>query len=95
MPALLIRDGEKPVEGNPLAIGEIDCPKRDCTTSYILRSNEPLILYGREKSIDAMQRLGVATIEGAHLVHGTRTYCWEVAGIGWREAETEAERNEL
>ena len=95
MPALLIRDGEKPVEGNPLAIGEIDCPKRDCTTSYILRSNEPLITYGRETNVDAMQRLGVATIEGAHPVHGTRTYYWKGFGIGWREADTEAHRKEL
>ena len=65
MPALLIRDGEKPVEGNPLAIGEIDCPKRDCTTSYILRSNVPLILYGREKSIDAMQAIGSCNNRGS------------------------------
>ena len=95
MPALLIRDGEEPVGGNPPAIGKIKCPKRDCTTSYILRSNEPLIMYGHEKNLDVMQRYAVATIEGAHPTHDTGTYYWKGADIGWCEADTEAQRKEL
>ena len=95
MPALLIREGEKPVGGNPPAIKRIKCPKRGCTTSYILHSNEPLIMYGREKNVDVMQRYGVATIEGAHPIHGTRTYYWKGADIGWCEADTEAQREDL
>jgi hypothetical protein len=74
---------------------KIDCPERDCTTSYNLLSNERLDTYGNVKSVGAMQRLGVATIGEAHPAHGTRTYYWKRAGIGWCEADTEAQRNEL
>jgi hypothetical protein len=95
MPALLIRDGEKPVEGNPPAIGKIDCPKRDCATSYMLRSNDPLSMYGNETSVDAMRRMGVATVEGGHPVHATRTYYWKGPEVGWLEADSEAQRKAL
>lgn len=95
MPALLIRDGEKPVEFNPAAIGKIDCPKRDCMTSYILRSDEPLVMCVNEKNIDVMKRWGVATVEGAHPAHTTGTYYWHGFGIGWREADTDAQGKEL
>ena len=95
MPALLTRDGEKQVDGSPPVIGKIDCPKRDCATSYILRSNEKLIMYVNEKSVEVMKRWAVATLEGAHPVHTTGTYYWHGFGIGWRKADTKDQGNEL
>jgi hypothetical protein len=95
MPALLIRDGEQPVEGNPPAIGKIDCTQRDCATSYMLRSNDPLVMFGKEMSVDAMRRMGVATVKAAHPVHSTKTYFWKGPELGWLEADTEAQRGKL
>ena len=76
MPALLIRDGELPVQMQE--VGTIRCNRDGCACSYTLRSND-----GKEKNTDVMGRMAFETVRVEHPIHATKTYYWEGPELGW------------
>ena len=76
MPALLIRDGELPVQMQ--TVGTIRCNRDGCACSYTLRSND-----GKEKNTDVMGRMAFETVRVEHPIHATKTYYWEGPELGW------------
>ncbi len=95
MPAFLKRDGEPVPQGMPPAIEQIRCTKAGCEISYTIYSNEPVSVYGVEKSTDLMRRMAVARIEGQHSFHGTKEFYWKGPALGWCESDTPEQRKKL
>jgi hypothetical protein len=90
MPALLIRDGELPVQNMMQAVGTIRCNRDGCACSYTLRSND-----GKEKNTDVMGRMAFETVRVEHPIHATKTYYWKGPELGWLAADTQVQRESL
>jgi hypothetical protein len=95
MPALLIRDGDLPVETMMPALGTISCKRDGCTCSYTFRSNDPIFMIGKERNTDVMGRMAIEKVKQGHSIHATKTYYWKGPELGWLEADTEAQRKAL
>jgi hypothetical protein len=95
MPAFLRRDGEQLPQGMPPVIEQIRCTKDTCKISYTIYSNEPISMYGAEKSTDVMCSMAVAKIQGEHSFHGVKEFFWKGPDDGWRESDTVAQRKAL
>jgi hypothetical protein len=93
MPALLIRDGELPVQMQK--VGTIRCNRDGCACSYTLRSNDPVSMVGKEKNTDVMGRMAFATVRVEHPIHATKTYYWKGPELGWLAADTQVQRESL
>jgi hypothetical protein len=90
MPALLIRDGELPVQNMMQAVGTIRCNRDGCACSYTLRSND-----GKGKNTDVMGRIAFETVRVEHPIHATKTYYWKGPELGWLAADTQVQRESL
>jgi hypothetical protein len=95
MPAFLIRNGKQVPYGLPRAVEQIRCTKYGCEISYTIYSNEPISMYGSEKSVDVMRRMAVERVEGGHSNHGTKEFYWKGPADGWCESDTPEQRKNL
>ena len=95
MPALLIRDGELPVQNRMQTVGTIRCNRDGCACSYTLRSSDPVSMFGKEKNTDVMGRMAFEKVRAEHPIHATKTYYWKGSELGWLAADTQAQRTAL